>query len=190
LFHAIVSMLRKGSGTVSFAGADITRLPTHRIARLGLAYVPAGRHLFPEMSVAENLSLGAFPRRPDPDAEASVFEVFPRLSERRRQPAGTLSGGEQQMLAVGRALMSTPRLLMLDEPTTGLAPRIAGEAYRALERLRDSGLTVVVAEQQVPLALAFASRGYVLENGRFELSGPSAELAGNPDVQRAYLGIA
>jgi branched-chain amino acid transport system ATP-binding protein len=190
LFHAVVSMLPKGSGTVSFAGADITRVPTHRIARLGLAYVPAERHLFPEMSVAENLSLGAFPRRPDPDVEASVFEVFPRLGERRRQPAGTLSGGEQQMLAVGRALMSTPKLLMLDEPTTGLAPRLAGDAYRALERLRDSGLTVVVAEQQVPLALAFASRGYVLENGRFELSGASAELEGNPDVQRAYLGIA
>ena len=190
LFHAVVSMLPKGSGTVCFAGADITRVPTHRIARLGLAYVPAERHLFPEMSVAENLSLGAFPRRPDPDVEASVFEVFPRLGERRRQPAGTLSGGEQQMLAVGRALMSTPRLLMLDEPTTGLAPRLAGEAYRALERLRDSGLTVVVAEQQVPLALAFAGRGYVLENGRFELSGASAELEGNPDVQRAYLGIA
>ena len=189
LFHAIVSMLRKGSGTVWFAGVDVTRLPTHRIARLGLAYVPAERHLFPEMSVAENLSLGAFPRRPDRETEASVFGVFPRLGERRRQPAGTLSGGEQQMLAVGRALMSTPRLLMLDEPTTGLAPRIAGEAYQALEGLRDSGLTVVVAEQQVPLALAFASRGYVLENGRFELSGDSAELADNPDVQRAYLGI-
>jgi branched-chain amino acid transport system ATP-binding protein len=190
LFHAIVSMLQKGSGTVSFAGADITRLPTHRIARLGLAYVPAERHLFPEMSVAENLSLGAFPRRPDPATEASVLDVFPRLGERRRQPAGSLSGGEQQMLAVGRALMSRPRLLMLDEPTTGLAPRIASEAYEALAGLRDSGLTLVVAEQQVPLALEFASRGYVLENGRFELSGPSAALADNPDVQRAYLGIA
>jgi branched-chain amino acid transport system ATP-binding protein len=189
LFHAIVSMARMGSGSVSFAGEDITRLPTHRIARLGLAYVPAERHLFPEMTVVENLRLGAFPRRADPAVEASVYGVFPRLAERRRQRAGTLSGGEQQMLAVGRALMSSPRLLLLDEPTTGLAPVIASEAYHALAKLRDAGLTVVVAEQQVPLALAFASRGYVLENGRIELDGSSVELENNPDVQRAYLGI-
>ena len=119
-----------------------------------------------------------------------MFDLFPRLAERRRQDAGTMSGGEQQMLAVGRALMSDPKVLMLDEPTTGLAPRLAVEAYRALARLRDAGLTLVVAEQQVPLALELASRGYVLENGRIELAGTSEELAGNPDVQRAYLGVA
>ena len=119
-----------------------------------------------------------------------VFEVFPRLAERRKQNAATMSGGEQQMLAVARALMSEPKLLMLDEPTTGLAPRLATEAYEALARLRDAGLTLVVAEQQVSLALQFASRGYVIENGRIELTGTSDELAGNPDVQRAYLGIA
>jgi branched-chain amino acid transport system ATP-binding protein len=190
LFHAIAAMLRTRSGRVTFAGSDITRLPTHRIARLGLAYVPAERHLFPEMTVGDNLRLGAYPRRPDRSVEASVYAVFPRLAERLKQPAGTLSGGEQQMLACGRALMSTPRLLLLDEPTTGLAPVVASEAYAALTRLRDTGLTVVVAEQQVPLALQFASRGYVLENGRFELSGTSAELEGNPEVQRAYLGVA
>ena len=165
-------------------------MPTHRIARLGLAYVPAERHLFPEMSVGENLLLGAYPHRPDPAVEATVFDVFPRLAERRKQHAGTMSGGEQQMLAVGRALMSKPKVLMLDEPTTGLAPRLAKEAYTALAQLRDGGLTLVVAEQQVPLALELASRGYVIENGRFELAGTSAELAGNPDVQRAYLGVA
>jgi branched-chain amino acid transport system ATP-binding protein len=190
LFRAIVSMLRPSGGTITFAGTDITRLPTHRIARLGLAYVPAERHLFPEMSVGENLLLGAYPHRPDPAVEATVFDVFPRLAERRKQHAGTMSGGEQQMLAVGRALMSKPKVLMLDEPTTGLAPRLAKEAYTALAQLRDGGLTLVVAEQQVPLALELASRGYVIENGRFELAGTSAELAGNPDVQRAYLGVA
>jgi branched-chain amino acid transport system ATP-binding protein len=119
-----------------------------------------------------------------------VFELFPRLAERRKQDAATLSGGEQQMLAVGRALMSAPKVLMLDEPSTGLSPLLAAEAYRALAKLRDAGLTLVVAEQQVPLALDLASRGYVLENGRIELVGTSRELLGNLDVQRAYLGVA
>jgi branched-chain amino acid transport system ATP-binding protein len=190
LFRAIVSMLATTSGTTTFEDRDITKLPTHKISRLGLAYVPAERHLFPRMTVRENLLLGAFPARPDPAREEFVFEVFPRLAERRKQDAGTMSGGEQQMLAVARALMSQPKVLMLDEPTTGLAPRLAREAYGALARLRDAGLTLVVAEQQVPLALELASRGYVLENGRFELEGTSDELAGNPDVQRAYLGVA
>ena len=190
LFRTIVSMIVQSAGVVEFDGLDITKLPTHKIARLGLAYVPAERHLFPEMSVAENLRLGAYPNRPNADTEQMVFDLFKRLAERRKQHAGTMSGGEQQMLAVGRALMSNPKVLMLDEPTTGLAPRLAAEAYEALGKLRDSGLTLVVAEQQVPLALELASRGYVMEDGRFELSGTSAELAGNPEVQRAYLGVA
>ena len=153
----IVSILRKGSGTVTLSGTDVSRLPTHRLSRLGLAYVPAERHLFPQMSVMENLQLGAFPGRPDPDRQALVFDVFPRLAERTKQDAGTMSGGEQQMLAVARALMSNPKVLMLDEPTTGLAPRLAREAYVALGKLRDAGLTLVVAEQQVPLALELAA---------------------------------
>jgi branched-chain amino acid transport system ATP-binding protein len=190
LFRAIVSILAATGGTVTFGGRDITNLPTYKIARLGLAYVPAERHLFPQMTVVENLTLGAFPNKPDHDRIDLVFDVFPRLAERRKQDAGTMSGGEQQMLAVGRALMSKPTVLMLDEPTTGLAPRLAREAYEALATLRDGGLTLVVAEQQVPLALELASRGYVLENGRVELTGTSDELAGNPDVQRAYLGVA
>ena len=190
LFRAVVSMLKVTTGTVSFDGADTTNLATHKVSRLGLAYVPAERHLFPQMSVMENLSLGAFPGKPDPERAELVFEVFPRLAERKKQDAGTMSGGEQQMLAVARALMSKPKVLMLDEPTTGLAPRLAREAYLALAKLRDAGLTLVVAEQQVPLALDLASRGYVLENGHFELAGTSDELAGNPDVQRAYLGVA
>jgi branched-chain amino acid transport system ATP-binding protein len=190
LFRAVVSMLKATTGTVTFDGADTTNLSTHKVSRLGLAYVPAERHLFPQMSVMENLSLGAFPGKPDPERAELVFEVFPRLAERKKQDAGTMSGGEQQMLAVARALMSKPKVLMLDEPTTGLAPRLAREAYLALSKLRDAGLTLVVAEQQVPLALDLASRGYVLENGHFELAGTSDELAGNPDVQRAYLGVA
>jgi branched-chain amino acid transport system ATP-binding protein len=190
LLKAIVGMLEGTRGTVMFDGTAISRLATHRIARRGLAYVPAERHLFPAMTVAENLALGAFPRRPEAAQEQVVFDLFLRLAERRKQDAGTLSGGEQQMLAVGRALMSDPKVLMLDEPTTGLAPLLATEAYRALAKLRDAGLTLVIAEQQVPLALELASRGYVLENGRIELTGTSQDLLGNPDVQRAYLGVA
>ncbi|MEO6651980.1 MAG: ABC transporter ATP-binding protein [Ilumatobacteraceae bacterium] len=190
LFKAIVSMVRATAGTVTFDGQEITDLATHKVSRLGLSYVPAERHLFPQMTVHENLLLGAYPSKPDSAREALVFEVFPRLAERRKQDAGTMSGGEQQMLAVARALMSQPKVLMLDEPTTGLAPRLAREAYDALASLRDAGLTLVVAEQQVPLALGLASRGYVMENGRIELAGSSEELAGNPDVQRAYLGVA
>ena len=190
LLKAIVGMLDGTRGTVWLDGVDISRLATHRIARRGLAYVPAERHLFPYMTVAENLALGAFPGRPGADREDLVFDLFPRLAERRKQDAGTLSGGEQQMLAVGRALMSDPKVLMLDEPSTGLAPVLATDAYRALAKLRDAGLTLVVAEQQVPLALDLASRGYVLENGRVDLVGTSQELLDNPEVQRAYLGVA
>lgn len=190
LFRAIVSMLPATSGSVIFDGDDITDVPTHKISRLGLAYVPAERHLFPQMTVMENLLLGAFPDKPDQERSELVFEVFPRLAERRKQDAGTMSGGEQQMLAVARALMSRPKVLMLDEPTTGLAPRLAKEAYDALAKLRDGGLTLVVAEQQVPLALELASRGYVLDHGHIDLEGTCDELAGNPEVQRAYLGVA
>ncbi|HSO49992.1 MAG TPA: ATP-binding cassette domain-containing protein, partial [Acidimicrobiia bacterium] len=129
------------------------------------------------------------PRRPDPETAHAVFDLFPRLAERRRQRAGTRSGGEQQMLAVGRALMSKPRLLILDEPTTGLAPKLAAEAYHALGILKDRGLTVLVAEQQVPLAMALSNRGYVLENGVIRKEGTSAELSNDPDVRQAYLGI-
>jgi branched-chain amino acid transport system ATP-binding protein len=140
------------------------------------------------MTVHENLSLGAYPEPPDPDTLRMVLGLFPRLEERRRQRAGTMSGGEQQMLAVGRALMSKPRLLVLDEPSTGLAPKLAREAYNALTVLRDQGLTILVAEQQVPLALAISDRGYVLENGVISLAGTSQELAADPRIRDAYLG--
>ena len=152
--------------------------------------MPAERDLFPQMTVIDHLDLGAYPRRPDPARRALVFELFPRLAERRRQRAATMSGGEQQMLAVGRALMAKPRLLLLDEPTTGLAPKLAAEAYGALGDLAPAtAWPILVAEQQVPLALGIADRGYVLENGRIELTGTAAELRGNADVRRAYLGV-
>jgi branched-chain amino acid transport system ATP-binding protein len=190
LFRAICGLIGRSRGRVRLGDEDITGWRAHRIARAGIAYVPAERHLFPEMSVRDNLSLGAYPRRPDPERMALVFDLFPRLGERARQHAGTMSGGEQQMLAVGRALMSDPRLLMLDEPSTGLAPKLAAEAYAALGQLRRQGLTILVAEQQVPMALGLADRAYVLENGRVELEGTSADLTRNPEVRRAYLGVA
>jgi branched-chain amino acid transport system ATP-binding protein len=190
LFRALCGMLPVSGGQVRFDGQDITGRPTHRVARAGLAYVPAERHLFPAMSVRENLLLGAYPGRGDPSTFELVFGLFPRLEERGRQPAGSLSGGEQQMLAVGRALMSRPRLLMLDEPTTGLAPKLARSAYQALHALKETGVTLLVAEQQVPLALSLADRGYVLENGRIGLEGTSEDLERNPEVRRAYLGVA
>ena len=189
LFRAVVGLLEPSAGEVGFEGEDITGMPAQRVVRLGISFVPAERHLFPRMTVQDNLSLGAYPGHPDPETEELVMELFPRLAERRRQRAGTMSGGEQQMLAVGRALMANPRLIVLDEPTTGLAPRLAAEAYEALGVLRDRGLTVLVAEQQVPLAMAFSDRGYVLENGRIRTEGTSAELAQDPEVRRAYLGV-
>jgi len=190
LLRTIAGLLGAMSGRVRLEERDLTRRPAHRIARAGVAYVPAERHLFPAMTVKTNLALGAYPRRPDSGALELVFGLFPRLEERQRQRAGTLSGGEQQMLAVGRALMSQPKVLMLDEPTTGLAPKLARSAFTALEGLKARGLTLLIAEQQVPLALSVADRGYVLENGRITLEGTPEELEANPEVRRAYLGVA
>jgi branched-chain amino acid transport system ATP-binding protein len=190
LFRAICGLLRASRGRVTLDGRSIGGRRAHEIARRGLAYVPADRHLFPHMTVRENLDLGAYPGRPLRDRRELVLELFPRLAERHRQAAGTLSGGEQQMLTVGRALMGDPRLLLLDEPTTGLAPKLAADAYAALAALREGGLTILVAEQQVPLALGLADRGYVLEDGRIRFVGTSAELERNPEVRRAYLGVA
>jgi branched-chain amino acid transport system ATP-binding protein len=189
LFRSLCGLLSHSSGQVIFDGEDITGRPAQTIARLGLSFVAAERHLFPRMTVQENLHLGAYPHRPDPETTATVLDLFPRLAERQRQHAGTMSGGEQQMLAVGRALMSNPRLLVLDEPSTGLAPLLAQAAYQALRVMRERGLTVLVAEQLVPLAMAFSDRGYVLENGFIRLEGTTAELAANPRVRSAYLGV-
>ena len=189
LFRSMIGLLTPSAGSVRFEGDDITGMPAQRVVRLGVGFVPAERHLFPRMTVHENLSLGAYPGRPDRETLELVMNLFPRLAERRNQHAGTMSGGEQQMLAMGRALMAKPRLLVLDEPTTGLAPKLAAEAYEALGTLRTRGLTVLVAEQQVPLAMALCDRGYVLENGAIRMQGTSAELAKNPEVRQAYLGV-
>jgi branched-chain amino acid transport system ATP-binding protein len=189
LFRAIAGLLRPMEGQVVFDGKDLTRRPAHRVSRAGVAYVPAERHLFPAMTLKTNLVLGAYPKRPDRETLELVYDLFPRLKERQRQQAGTLSGGEQQMLAVARALMSRPRLLMLDEPTTGLAPIVAQVAFEAFEELKKQGMTLLIAEQQVPLVLSMTDRGYVLENGRIRLEGASVELEQNPEVRRAYLGV-
>jgi len=189
LFQTMCGLLTPSSGKVLFEGNDITGIPAEQIARLGMRFVSAKRHLFPRMTVEEHLLLGAYPHKPDPETMSIVLDLFPRLAERRRQRAGTMSGGEQQMLAVGRALMSNPRLLVLDEPSTGLAPLLARSAYEALTVLRERGLTVLVTEQQVPLAMAFSDRGYVLENGFIRLEGTTKQLAANPAVRSAYLGV-
>lgn len=189
LFQAMCGLLSPSSGKVLFEGNDITGIPAERIARLGMRFVSAARHLFPRMTVDEHLLLGAYPNKPDPGTMSIVLDLFPRLAERRRQRAGTMSGGEQQMLAVGRALMSKPRLLVLDEPSTGLAPLLARAVYAALAVLRERGLTVLVTEQQVPLAMAFSDRGYVLENGFIRLEGTTEQLAANPAIRSSYLGV-
>ncbi len=189
LFRAIAGLLRPMEGRVVLDGKDLTSRPAHRMSRAGVAYVPAERHLFPAMTLKTNLVLGAYPKRPDRRTLELVYDLFPRLKERQRQQAGTLSGGEQQMLAVARALMSRPRLLMLDEPTTGLAPIVAQVAFEAFEGLKKQGMTLLIAEQQVPLVLSMTDRGYVLENGRIRLEGASVELEQNPEVRRAYLGV-
>jgi branched-chain amino acid transport system ATP-binding protein len=181
---------RARSGRVVFEGRDITRLPTHEIMRLGLAQVPEGRRVFPRMSVMENLLMGAQVAGHDPaPLLAEVFALFPRLQERQAQRGGTLSGGEQQMLAIGRALMSKPRLLLLDEPSLGLAPLVVRQIFAAIRELNaKEGLTVLLVEQNANQALRLAHRGYVLVNGRITLRGSGRELLAMPEVRDAYLG--
>lgn len=181
---------RARTGRVVFEGRDITQLPTHQIMRLGLAQVPEGRRVFPRMSVMENLLMGAQVAGHDPARLLDqVFALFPRLKEREAQRGGTLSGGEQQMLAIGRALMSKPRLLLLDEPSLGLAPLIVRQIFAAIRDLNATeGLTVLLVEQNANQALRLAHRGYVLVNGRITLAGPGRDLLAMPEVREAYLG--
>jgi len=184
-------LLRARDGAMAFDGARIDRLPPAKIVELGLIHVPEGRRVFPDMSVRENLELGGY-RRGRPERAASlekVFATFPRLRERARQAAGALSGGEQQMLAIGRGMMSRPRLLILDEPSLGLSPLLVEELFALIRRLHADGLAILLVEQNVMQSLGVASRGYVLENGRFALSGRAADLAENPELEKAYLGM-
>jgi len=180
------------AGAIAFEGVSIAGMKPHRIARLGINLVPEGRRLFPRLSVEDNLRLGAYSRRGDPNRFAQldlVFELFPRLRERLRQRADTLSGGESQMLAIGRGLMTQPRLLMLDEPSQGIMPRLVDDILAAVARIRDRGVTVLLVEQRLAEALEIADRAYVLQTGRVAMFGPAAEIAGNAEVRKAYLGI-
>ena len=188
---AISGLLPVRKGTVEFAGHDLTRLSPERIVTLGLALVPEGRRVFATLSVTANLELGAFHRRDHQAVRQDLEELrerFPLLTERGSQPAGTLSGGEQQILAIGRALMARPRLLMLDEPSMGLAPRMVAQVYEILAGLKAAGTTILLIEQNARAALRLADRGYVMETGGIILQGAAAELREDPEVQRAYLG--
>jgi branched-chain amino acid transport system ATP-binding protein len=188
---ALSGLLRPVTGSIVFDGTEFSRLPTHRIVAGGLVQVPEGREILTTLTVRENLHLGAY-RRKDTEQIATDFKnlltLFPRLSERLDGPAGFLSGGEQQMLAIARALMAKPRLLLLDEPSMGLAPFLVEEIFRTLRELNDSGLSIFLVEQNVRQALRIAHHGYVMENGKIALSGPSRELLDNPKVIEAYLG--
>jgi branched-chain amino acid transport system ATP-binding protein len=190
LFKAIMGMVKPAKGRILFDGAALHGFSTHGIVRRGIVYVPAERELFPQMTVLENLELGAYIGHATRGQRMEfVFSLFPRLRERRDQFAETLSGGEQQMLAIARGVMTRPKVLLLDEPSTGLAPMLVAEMYRQLARLKEQGLTILLAEQQVPQALSFCDRVYVLENGRIRLSGKSKDLQGDPEIMRAYLGV-
>ena len=191
LLRAIAGQVATG-GSVRFDGAELARMPPHLITRRGVGLVPEGRRLFPRLSVEDNLRLGAYARRGDPDRFKPlelVFELFPRLRERLPQRAETLSGGEQQMLAIGRALMTQPRLLMLDEPSQGIAPKLVDDILAAVGRIRDLGTTVLLVEQRLAEALELADRAYVLQTGRIVMSGPAAQIAGDAGVRKAYLGM-
>jgi branched-chain amino acid transport system ATP-binding protein len=189
--RTISGLLPPRKGAVEFAGQDLTRLPPERIVTLGLALVPEGRRVFRTLSVTANLELGAYHRRDKSEVRRDLEEIrqrFPILKERAHQAAGTLSGGEQQILAIGRALMARPRLLMLDEPSMGLAPRMVTQVYHILAELKAQGTTILLVEQNARAALKVADRGYVLETGRIILDGAAADLRDDPEVQRAYLG--
>ncbi|MGG4774526.1 ABC transporter ATP-binding protein [Paenalcaligenes sp. Me52] len=178
------------SGRISFEGDDITNLPTHDIMQRGIAISPEGRRVFPDLTVSENLKMGGFflSKSQIAEGEEHVYELFPRLRERASQRAGTMSGGEQQMLAIGRALMSKPRLLLLDEPTLGLAPLIIAQIFDIIRTIREEGVTVFLVEQNANKALQVADRGYVIETGKVVMQDTGANLLANPDVRKAYLG--
>ena len=188
--NTISGLLHSKTGHIEFMGEPLNHVPSHKVVSKGLALVPEGRRIFLQMSVQENLDMGAFSRRGgniDADMER-VFEQFPRLKERRKQVAGTLSGGEQQMLAMGRALMSNPKLLMLDEPSMGLAPILVEQIFDIIKNLHKTGTTILLVEQNAQAALSVADRGYVLETGKIVTTGTGAELLASPAIKKAYLG--
>ncbi len=188
----ISSLLSPERGTISFEGTRLDEVPAHQVIEFGVAHVPEGRRLFPEMTVEENLITGALKSEAKikrNDTMKWVYDLFPRLRERRKQNAGTLSGGEQQMLAVGRGLMSLPKLLMFDEPSLGLAPILVSEIFHMVENVRKQGVTVMLVEQNVKHTLTMCDRAYILENGRITMTGTSKELLNNDHIKQAYLGL-
>jgi len=190
--RAVSGLVRPRGGDIRWQGVSLRDMPAHRIVSAGISHAPEGRKVFATLTVEENLTLGAYARRGDPAGIAKsrerVFNLFPRLAERRRQLAGTLSGGEQQMLAIGRALMSSPRLLLLDEPSLGLAPMLVKAIFRTVREINEQGVAILLVEQNVRAALRLAHRAYVLETGRIVLSGSAEQLRRDPRVRRAYLG--
>ncbi len=190
ILKTVSGLLRPKSGSISFDGTDITQIPPHKLIPMGLAHVPEGRRIFQQMTVEENLEMGAFtqPKAGVPADLEKVFELFPRLKERHHQIAGTLSGGEQQMLAMGRALMSHPKLLMLDEPSMGLAPILVEQIFEIIRSLHRTGTTILLVEQNAQMALSVADRAYVLETGEITLTGTGDELIHSDDIRKAYLG--
>lgn len=188
--NTVAGLLNSRSGDIEFMGESIAKLPAHRIVSKGLSLVPEGRRIFLQMTVEENLEMGAFsqPAAGIARSKEEVFARFPRLKERRRQIGGTLSGGEQQMLAMGRALMSRPRLLMMDEPSMGLAPILVEQIFNIIEDLHNQGATILLVEQNAQAALSVADRGYVLETGRIVSTGSGKELLNSPEIKKAYLG--
>lgn len=188
--RAICGLVRPKQGEILFRGQPIHQRPAHELVKQGLAMSPEGRQVFPRMTVMENLEMGAFSHsNPDPQQLDLVLELFPRLRERLKQAAGTLSGGEQQMLAIGRALMSKPKLLLLDEPSLGLAPLVVQQIFRIISEIHSQGMSVLLVEQNAFQALKVAQRAYVLETGKVTLEGPAEEMAENPKVREAYLGL-
>lgn len=189
--RSISGLVRPASGTIMFEGADISRASPGKILSLGIAHCPEGRRVFPHMSVEENLEMGSYLRSDSAEIKSDLqlmFEQFPRLAERRRQVAGTLSGGEQQMLAIARALMSRPRLLMFDEPSLGLAPNIVEQMFALIQSLNEAGTTILMVEQNANAALSMSSHAYLLEAGAMTLEGPGKEMLANPHIRGAYLG--
>ena len=190
--HAISGLLKVQSGEIDYCGQNISKMEAHKIIRLGLAQVPEGRRVFSGLTVMQNLQMGAYTRRDGKEAIQNdydmVFDLLPRLKERRNQPAGTLSGGEQQMLAIGRALMGQPKLLLLDEPSLGLAPIVVKQIFQTLRELARNGMTIFLVEQNAHHALKLSDRGYVMVNGQIRLSGSGEALLKDPEVRKAYLG--
>lgn len=192
LLRTVMGLTKPWSGTIWFEGQDVSKLPAYTKAEMGLVLVPEGRQLFTDMSVAENLEMGASPQRAKADYKRnleSVYAMFPRLKERSKQKAGTLSGGEQQMLAVARGIMANPKVLMIDELSLGLAPVLVLQLFETLQQLKELGITLLLVEQNVQLALAISDYGYVLSQGKIDLEGPSRELAQDEHVRAAYLGL-